>query len=233
MAPRAWTSRNEVHDVRTVDRRRCAMWTNVAVAAWLHLPSSMKHPMSRVAKVLLLSALAACAADVGSNEPDDPNDPNPNTPNPNDPNDPNDPGGSMTAAQFLDALGHKECDDAFTCKASFPADAGVTFAEAYGANAQACYADAAGYYNATAVQAAITAGKITFDGTAAAACVAGFSAPVCTTYWDQGANFPAACDTAMVGKVATGAACTVDFECAGDNWCDDTSKKCAAIPDGQ
>jgi hypothetical protein len=204
---------------------------NCGVAERLHCSSSMMKALSQVAKVLLLSAVAACVA--GESAPNDPNNPNPNTPNPNDPGDPNDPGGSMTAAQYLDAIGHKECDDAFTCKANFPTDAGVTFAEAFGANATACYSGAAMYYNVTAVQAAITAGKITFDGAKAAACVAGFGAPVCTTYWDQGADYPAACDTAMVGKVATGAACATDFECAGENWCDETSKKCAPIPAGE
>jgi hypothetical protein len=199
------------------------------VATWLHSQASM---MNAVAKVLLLSVLAACAVDVGESAPDDPNpnSPNPNDPNPNDPNDPGGGGSTMTAPQFLDAMGHKECDDAFTCKTSFPADAGVTFAEAFGASAMACYADAAQYYNATAVQAAISAGKITFDGTAAAACVASFAAPTCGTYWDQGPALASACETAMVGKVAVGASCAIDFECAGENWCDDATKKCAPYP---
>ena len=89
------------------------------------------------------------------------------------------------------------------------------------------------YYNATAVQASITAGKIAFDGAAAAACVASFGAPVCTTYWTEGPDFGTACDTAMVGKVATGAACTIDFECSGETWCDDATNKCAPYPAGE
>lgn len=219
-----------MHAERSIERRRCAPRINRGVAARLHFGSRMMK--ARVATLVLFSALAACATDVGENAPNDPDDPNPNTPNPNDPNDPGTPGTPLTATQFLDALGHKDCDDAFACKSNFPTDAGVTFAQAFGASTSECYAGAAQYYNATAVQAAITAGKIAFDGTAAATCVAGFSAPVCTTYWDQGPDFPAACDSAMVGKVATGAACTVDFECAGDNWCDDSTKKCAPIPAG-
>jgi hypothetical protein len=189
--------------------------------------------MFRFTSILVL--FAACAADVDDGGNSD--QPNPNTPgpgdDPNDPTDPSTPGGSMTAAEYLTALGKKDCDDAFTCKASFPTDAGVTFDEAFGATAMACYTDAAQYYNATAVQAAITAGKIAFDGTAAKACVDGFTAPTCSTYWTQGPDFATACDTAMVGKVATGATCAIDFECAGDNWCDDATKKCAAIPAGE
>jgi hypothetical protein len=187
--------------------------------------------MFRFASILIL--FTACAADVGDTDtnPNPGSDPN-NPSKPDDPSNPT-PGGSMTAAEFLTAMGKKDCDDAFTCKANFPTDAGVTFPEAFGADVNACYTDAASYYNATAVQAAITAGKIAFDGTAAKACVDGFKAPTCTTYWTAGPDFVAACDTAMVGKVATGGACTIDFECAGENWCDDTTKKCAAIPAGQ
>lgn len=184
--------------------------------------------MFRFASILVL--FAACAADVGS---DSPGGPDPNSPqDPNKPDDPNDPtGGSMTPAEFLTAMGRKDCDDAFACKANFPTDAGVTFAEAFGADANACYADAAQYYDANAVQASITAGKITFSGSAAKACVDGFKAPTCSTYWTQGPDFAAACETAMVGKVATGGACTNDFECASsENWCDDTTKKCAVPP---
>jgi hypothetical protein len=49
----------------------------------------------------------------------------------------------------------------------------------------------------------------------------------CSTYWNEGPDWPAACDTALVGKVPAGGACTNDFECAGANWCDETNK-CAA-----
>jgi hypothetical protein len=189
-----------------------------------------------MSRLLLISSLlvSACVAEVGD-EGDKPGDPNSDTMNPNNPNnpmDPNDPppGGGMSTAEFLNALGHKECDDAFTCKANFPTDAGVTFAEAFGANQTACYADAAMYFDAAKVQAAITAGKIAFDGNQAKACIEGWMAPTCTTYWTDGPNAPAACDTAMVGNVAVGGACTIDFECAGDSYCE--ASKCVAEPVG-
>jgi hypothetical protein len=186
--------------------------------------------MFRFASILVL--FAACAADVDDDGNTD--NPNPNTPqNPGDPNDPTTPGGSITATEFVTAMSHKDCDDAFTCKANFPTDAGVTFTEAFGADANACYADAAMYYSATALEAAIAAGKIAFDGAAAKTCIDGLKAPTCSTYWTEGPDFPAACDTAMVGKVASGAACTIDFECAGENWCDDATKKCVVPPAGQ
>ena len=113
------------------------------------------------------------------------------------------------------------------CKASFPTDQGVTFEQAFGTSAMACYADADAYYNVPAVVAAINAGKITWNQADATACLAGITFPACTTYWTNGPNEPAACATALVGKVADGQACTVDFECSSAmSYCDETSKKC-------
>jgi hypothetical protein len=188
-----------------------------------------------MSRFLLISSLllSACAADVGGDDGANPGDPNSDTMNPNNPpTNPDDPppGGGMSTADYLNAMGHKECDDAFTCKANFPTDAGVTFAEAFGANQTACYGDAAMYYDATKVQAAINAGKITFDGNKAKTCIDGWKAPVCTTYWNDGPNAPADCDSVMIGKVALGGACTIDFECSGDNYCE--ASKCTAEPAG-
>ena len=179
------------------------------------------------------TALVGCAADAP------PSGPGGTTPGGGDMNGGGGNGGgggttTATASQVLSKFGMVECDDAFACKASFPADAGVTFDQAFGASAAACYADAATYYNATAVEASITANKITFDATAAGACVAGFSgtaAPVCTSYWTNGPAFPDACGDVFTGKVADGATCTNDLECAGAaSVCLDTTKKCGAEP---
>ncbi len=86
-----------------------------------------------------------------------------------------------------------------------------------------------------AVEASITAGKITFDATAAGACVTGLSglaAPVCASYWNDGPAFPDACDSVFTGKIADGAACTNDFECTNAASICTTAKKCGAAPAG-
>lgn len=136
-----------------------------------------------------------------------------------------------TAADVLTRLDHAECDAAFTCKASFPAGQGVTFEEVFGTSATACYAKLASeYYDAPAVQASITANKITFDAAAGAQCITALAsapAPSCPSLWQNGPSFPAACDGALIGRVADGASCTNDFECAGGSYCDVT---CKAIP---
>jgi hypothetical protein len=115
------------------------------------------------------------------------------------------------------------------CKANFPTDQGVTFEQAFGANAMACYADADMYNNVPAVEAAISGGKITWNQADATACLAGIMFPACATFWTAEPTAPAACNTALVGHVADGQACTVDFECSNaSSYCDETSKKCTA-----
>jgi hypothetical protein len=142
-------------------------------------------------------------------------------------------GGTSTVASVLTSMDHAECDAAFACQASFPTNQGVTFAGVYGANAAACYAKLGSeYYDETAVQSGINAGKITFDAAAGADCISGFAAapaPNCPGLWQNGPSFPAACGDALVGKVANGAACTTDFECNLSSYCDATSLLCTAI----
>lgn len=139
--------------------------------------------------------------------------------------------GSITATQFLSQIATKFCDQAFMCQATFPTDAGVTFAEAFGASAQECVSDSAAYDMPTVVEQQITAGKIKFDGVAAAACVAGLMFPACTTFWTDGPSAPAACATAMQGTVADGGACLVDYECTSEtSYCE--AQKCTPDASG-
>ena len=140
----------------------------------------------------------------------------------------------MTATQFLTQMEMKYCDEAFTCQASFPTDAGVTFADAFGASASVCYSDGAAYDMPAQVESEIAAGKIHFDGAAAAACVAGLQFGACTDFWANGGTYPAACDTALVGTIADGGACVVDYDCSsGTSVCDPTAHTCGPQPQGQ
>jgi hypothetical protein len=135
-------------------------------------------------------------------------------------------GGGITATQYLTQMDQKDCDEAFACMASFPTDAGETFAQAFGTSAQDCYAQAASYDMAATVESEITAGKIHFDPAGAAACVASIMYGTCADYWANGPMEASACDTAMVGTVADGGACVVDDDCSNvQSIC--TSGKCA------
>jgi hypothetical protein len=58
------------------------------------------------------------------------------------------------------------------------------------------------------------------------------AAPVCTTYWTDGAAFPDACGDVFAGKIADGATCTNDFECTNVESICTTAKKCGAPPAG-
>jgi hypothetical protein len=131
-------------------------------------------------------------------------------------------------------MGMKFCDEAFTCQASFPTDEGVTFADAFGASASECYSDEAAYDMPAQVETEITAGKIHFDGMAAAACVAEIQFGDCTAFWTDGGTYPAACDTALVGTVADGGGCVVDYDCSNvESVCDPTAHTCGPEPQGQ
>jgi hypothetical protein len=133
----------------------------------------------------------------------------------------------MALGAFLDALGKKECDDAFACQATWPTAEGP-FNDYWGATINECYMGSAEYYDLTKIQAAVSGGKLTYDGVAAQMCVSAFAAPVCATYWTTG-GLPEVCWDALSGNTADGAACTTDFECAGENsYCDETSLKCTA-----
>lgn len=136
-------------------------------------------------------------------------------------------GNKLTVPEYMSALARKKCDDAFTCMATFPSDSPIAFSSVYGETAAVCYARAAAYHDPAAVAASIAAGRIAFDGVAAATCVAGFGEPACGTHWTSGPAFPAACDAALAGKVADGESCEIDFDCANRrSSCDAGTKRC-------
>jgi hypothetical protein len=133
----------------------------------------------------------------------------------------------MTATQFLAAMDQKECTEAFSCQSSYPTTSGVTFADEWGASEPACESESAMYEMPSQVEAEISAGKIMFDGNAAAACVAGVAFSSCSDFWTNGGTFPAACDSVMVGTIADGGACVFDYDCAtATSICDPTAHTC-------
>ncbi len=142
------------------------------------------------------------------------------------------PGGgsqSMTATKFLEQMNMKFCAEAFTCKASFPTNSGTTFDQEFGASQQACASDGLAADDPAGVEMQISAGKISFNATDAAACVSGIAFSSCDAFWNGTDAFPSACATALVGKVADGGACVTHLECSGEaSYCDETSNTCKA-----
>ncbi len=128
---------------------------------------------------------------------------------------------------FVHGLGVKYCDEAFACKASFPTDAGITFDEAFGPSAMACYADNDASFDIPAIVAQIQAGTILWNASDANTCLAGITFGTCEEFWQQGGNEPAACATALAGTIADGGACVTDWECVNlASYCDETTKLC-------
>jgi hypothetical protein len=131
----------------------------------------------------------------------------------------------ITVDMFLQQMAMTDCTEAFACMASFPTDSGDTFAQDYGASVSDCVTMENSFDPPATVASEIAAGKIMFDGSAAAACAAGITYASCTEYWTDGGDYPAACDTALVGSVADGGACLIDFDCSNfDSLCE--SSKC-------
>jgi hypothetical protein len=137
----------------------------------------------------------------------------------------------MTATKFLEGIGTKYCDQAFSCRTSFPTDWGVTFQQVFGNSAQECIADV--LTEAPQIETKINAGKILFDAQAATQCLAGITVGTCQQFWNEGPDFPAVCDQALVGTVANGGTCDIDWECQSlQSYCDDATSKCTPFPSG-
>jgi hypothetical protein len=142
-------------------------------------------------------------------------------------------GGTMTASKFLEEINKKFCDQSFTCKSSFPTDWGITFDEAFGTSASACYAQAAQDIPPAQVESQIAAGKITFNANDASTCLAGITFGTCNEFWQQGPQMPAACETVLLGTVADGGACVTHIDCTNFySYCDETTNTCTPDQSG-
>jgi hypothetical protein len=123
---------------------------------------------------------------------------------------------ALTASQYLEGASKKECDEAFSCKDTYPLDGLTTFEQEYGATAQDCYTLQLNKYAPTIVEAEIAANKLSFNPVLAASCLSTPPAD-CATYWTMG---PSACRDVFHGSVADGEACVIDLECVNqDSFC--------------
>ena len=149
-----------------------------------------------------------------------------------------DDGGSGGPSRASDAIKESiqvQCDRAHECKASYdPAmHDGDTFDSIYGATPDACYDSIItlidqfqpGYFDD--LDAAVSGGRVTYNSGDFGTCLGALESASCDAFFEQNGmsiTEPPQCDTALMGTVAAGGACTLSDECAGDNLCD--------IPDG-
>src|SRR5450432_2768875 len=73
------------------------------------------------------------------------------------------------------------------------------------------------------IQAAVTAGTVTYDGNLARTCADAISAGACKVLDN---NTPDSCQQALSGSAQTGAACNIDQECKGLARCDVSAGMC-------
>jgi hypothetical protein len=137
---------------------------------------------------------------------------------------------------------HRQCEKAFSCKSSYVAamHQNDTFEDHYGgATVDACANSLKtllltfnGQDFFTKLDASVSAGRIKYNADDYETCLTAGEAQTCDQFFGQnGATAavpPAACDTAEVGLVATGGACTIDQDCAGAaDSCDSTAHTCS------
>jgi hypothetical protein len=82
-------------------------------------------------------------------------------------------------------------------------------------------------------KASIEAGRVEYDGEAAADCVAAVDDVSCKDYASDMIDDDSACRPFLIPLVADGGACTQDFECKSDNCVDgagDADGTCQALP---
>jgi hypothetical protein len=148
------------------------------------------------------------------------------------------PPGKLSEA-VIDSI-HRSCQKGFDCKSSYlPAMHNNETFENFmgGATVDACENTRETFVKTfggqdffTKLDASVTANRIKYSSTDYETCRKAFEAQTCDQLFEQNgatATPPAACGTYQVGQVATGAACTLDDDCAtANNSCDATAHTC-------
>ena len=124
---------------------------------------------------------------------------------------------ALLASQLVIGFDAVICTAAFACRANFPGS-GNEFTYDYGSSVASCNQLAASYDMPAVVDADVAAGTIHFDPTLGATCLAGLGYD-CSTFWQTGVTGQAACEAAITGTVADGAACNTEWQCA--SWTSD------------
>lgn len=132
---------------------------------------------------------------------------------------------SVTLSQYFVQIAAIQCDQAWQCKDSFPADAGYTFDSAWADSAATCAANLVTAWNAAQVETEIAKGRIEYNGTAAVSCLEGVTFAACSDYWQTGIQWAEPCYHVVTGMVEPGGACESLYSCTTYN-CDATTHTC-------
>jgi hypothetical protein len=143
-------------------------------------------------------------------------------------------GGGKASDAIKDGI-RASCAKAFDCMGSYDAsmNGDTAFEDVYGTDEQNCYDMTIALINSflgadyfDKFDASVEAGRITYNGDDADSCNDAQTSVTCDQFFGQnGQEAPdvPACDTALMGTVATGGACTISDDCASvDDSCDDS-----------
>jgi hypothetical protein len=142
------------------------------------------------------------------------------------------PGGAsiLTPTQYLTELAMTQCDQLFACRMTFP-NGDPAFVEAFGAAQVACYDYALDLFDPILLEGEVSKQRVSFDGAAAASCIAGFGEPDCTVFWTRDWQWGSACYHVFAGAVPDGGACASSISCAnGGSVCDPATQRCGPPP---
>jgi hypothetical protein len=131
---------------------------------------------------------------------------------------------TLTLSQYFDKIAAVHCQQAFSCRDSFPPEQGV-FEDTWGTSVVQCEADLIAAWDPKQVETEIAKGRITYDGAAAVTCLAGVTFAACPDYWQRGIEWAESCYHVVVGMVPVGGECQNLYSCASFN-CDTTSHTC-------
>ncbi len=132
---------------------------------------------------------------------------------------------TMTLSKYFDEIAEIHCNQAFSCRASFPTDRGYPFEDDWGTSVRECEALLVAAWNPAQVETEIAKGRITYDGAAAVSCLSGVAFAACPVYWQNGIDWAESCYHVVVGLVQTGGTCENDYSCTSFV-CDPTRHAC-------
>lgn len=131
---------------------------------------------------------------------------------------------TMTLSQYFDKIAAVHCEQAFSCRDSYPVDRGA-FEDTWTSTVPECEAMLIGAWNPAQVETEIAKGRITYDGAAAVDCLQGVTFAACPDYWNRGIEWAESCYHVVVGQVQVGGACENDYSCT-TFYCDPIAKTC-------
>jgi hypothetical protein len=187
----------------------------------------LQHLVLMVRLVGILMLVGGCVADVGDPAP---------------PSNPIPPGGGqqgqgsdedngesgsqseVSATDYLTEIAMIQCEQAFSCRATYPNDA-AAFEASWKTSVAACVANLQIAWGSNQIETEIAKGRIDFDGTAAVSCLGGVAFGSCDTHWTSGIQWAPSCYSVMNGNVQVGGNCDSLYSCTSYN-CDLVEQRC-------